>query len=136
MGERNIVFASAKRKTAVAAVTVREGKGRIKINNVPLGLWQPELAKWKIMEPLLLAGEDISQKVDIDAKVKGGGFMSQAEAVQTAISRALYEWTKNEDLKRRFIEYNRHMLVGDPRQKEPKKFGGRGARARFQKSKR
>ncbi len=134
------VFASAKRKTARASVTIKKGKGKVKINNIPLEIFQPEIAKWKIMEPLLLAGEEITKNIDIKAKAKGGGYMGQAEAVQVAISRALLKWIKDEKtretLKNKFLEYDRFMLVEDARLKESKKFGGRGARARFQKSKR
>ncbi|MHA1594642.1 MAG: 30S ribosomal protein S9 [Candidatus Baldrarchaeia archaeon] len=129
-----MILSSGKRKTAIARAVIREGKGRVRINNIPVEIYQPELARWKIMEPLLLAGEEIVSKVDIDVKVEGGGFMGQAEAARIAIARGLVEWMKSEELKRKFLEYDRTMLVGDPRRTEPKKFGGRSARARFQKS--
>jgi len=132
--KKNIILSSGKRKTAIARAVIREGKGRVRINNIPVEIYQPELARWKIMEPLLLAGEEIVSKVDIDVKVEGGGFMGQAEAARIAIARGLVEWMKSEELKRKFLEYDRTMLVGDPRRTEPKKFGGRSARARFQKS--
>lgn len=60
--------------------------------------------------------------------------MGQAEASRTAIANALLKWTKSSRLRGVFIEYDRTMIVGDPRRKEPKKFGGPGARARSQKS--
>jgi len=129
-----ILLTSGKRKTAIARAVIREGKGRIRINKIPIEIYQPELARWKIMEPLLLAGDDIISKIDIDVKVEGGGYMGQAEAARIAIARALVEWTEDPALKKKFIEYDRSMLVGDPRRTEPKKFGGRSARARRQKS--
>lgn len=129
-----ILLTSGKRKTAIARAVIREGKGRIRINKIPIEIYQPELARLKIMEPLLLAGNDILDKVDIDVKVEGGGYMGQAEAARIAIARALVEWTDDPALKKRLIEYDRSMLVGDPRRTEPKKFGGRSARARRQKS--
>ena len=86
------------------------------------------------MEPLTLAGEDLLKDVDIEVKVSGGGFMGQAEAARTAIARALVKWYKDARLQRIFTEFDRTLLTGDPRRKEPKKFGGPGARARFQKS--
>ncbi|MEX2703487.1 MAG: 30S ribosomal protein S9 [Candidatus Baldrarchaeia archaeon] len=129
-----ILLTSGKRKTAIARAVIREGKGRIRINKIPVEIYQPELARWKIMEPLLLAGDDVVSKIDIDVKVEGGGYMGQAEAARIAIARALVEWTEDPTLKKKLIEYDRSMLVGDPRRTEPKKFGGRSARARRQKS--
>ncbi|MCX8191613.1 MAG: 30S ribosomal protein S9, partial [Nitrososphaerales archaeon] len=104
-----------------------------RINSVPVELITPEIARERIMTPLGLAG-DLRDKVDIDVKVKGGGFMGQAEAAAIAISRALVGWFKDEDLKRRILEFDKHLLTGDPRQTEPKKFGGPGPRRRRQKS--
>ena len=128
-----ITLTSGKRKTAIARAVIRPGKGRIRINKVPLEIWEPKLARDKIMEPLMLAG-DAWKEVDIDVKVQGGGFMGQAEAARMAIARGLLKWTKSSHLKTLFITYDRTMLAGDPRRKEMKKFGGPGARARDQKS--
>ena len=131
---RKLVHMSARRKTSVARVTVREGKGRIRVNNKPLELLEPALARNKIEEPLLLAGEDVRKRFDIHVDVNGGGFMSQAEAARMAIAKALISWTRSKNLRNAFIAYDRSILAGDPRQKEPKKFGGPGARRRRQKS--
>jgi len=128
-----IILTSGKRKTAIARATIRPGKGRIRINKIPLEIWEPKIARDKIMEPLMLAG-DAWKQVDIDVKVQGGGFMGQAEAVRMAIARGLLKWTKSGHLRTLFITYDRTMLAGDPRKKEMKKFGGPGARARKQKS--
>lgn len=129
-----VILVSARRKTAIARAIVREGKGRIRINGVPLEIYQPELARWKMLEPLLLAGNEVTSKVDIDVNVRGGGIMGQASAVRTAIARALVEWTQSQELKELFLKYDRHLLVEDPRQAEPKKPRGRSARAKRQKS--
>lgn len=129
-----VVLSSGKRKTAIARATIHEGKGKIRINKKPLEIYTPEFARLVIMEPLLLAGEKITNKIDINIKVHGGGFMGQSEAVRIAISRGLYKWTNSEKLRKKFIEYDRTMLSGDSRRTEPKKFGGRSARARNQKS--
>jgi len=125
---------SGKRKTAIARATIKPGVGRVRINNVPVEIWEPEAARGKILEPLYVAGEDVWKKVDIKVKVEGGGFMGQAEAARMAITRALLKWTKSTHLKTLFSNYDRTMIAGDPREKEPKKFGGPGARARDQKS--
>lgn len=130
---KKVVHTSGKRKTAIARGTVREGKGRVRINKCPVELYHPELARMKISEPLLLAG-DIASEVDIDVKVKGGGVMGQAEAARMVIAKGLVQWTNDMDLKEKLVQYDRTMLVGDPRRSEPKKYGGRGARARRQKS--
>ncbi len=132
--KRRIILTSGKRKTAIARAVIRPGKGRIRINGVPLEIWMPESARWKMMEPLLLVGKEVWGQLDIDVTVKGGGFMGQAEAARIAIARGLYLWTGDETIREKFIEYDRTMLAGDPRRKEPKKYGGRGARARFQTS--
>jgi len=86
------------------------------------------------MEPFLQLDEKIWKQLDIDIKVSGGGFMGQAEAVRTSIARALIQWTKSKHVKTVLTEYDRTMIAGDPRRKEPKKFGGPSARARDQKS--
>jgi small subunit ribosomal protein S9 len=128
-----VVLASARRKTARARAIVKEGRGRVFINGVPLEVLEPELVRLKIMEPILLAGKLASQ-VDIYVETSGGGIMGQASAARTAIARALVEWTGNEELRKLFLEYDRHLLVEDPRQAEPKKPRGRSARAKRQKS--
>jgi len=128
-----IILTSGKRKTAIARATIKPGRGRIRINKIPLEIWEPKMARDKIMEPLMLAG-DAWKQVDIDVKVQGGGFMGQAEAVRMAIARGLLKWTKSSHLRTLFLTYDRTMLAGDPRKKEMKKFGGPGARARDQKS--
>jgi len=131
---KKIIVVSGKRKTAVARATIRSGRGRIRINNVPLEIYEPRIARLKIMEPLLQVDEDILKQIDINTRVSGGGFMGQAEATRMAIARGILRWTKSKHLQSRFTKYDRTMLAGDPRQKEPKKFGGPGARARRQKS--
>ncbi len=128
-----IVLTSGKRKTAIARATVRGGKGRIRINKIPVEITQPEMARMMIMEPLIMA-KDLANKVDIDVVVSGGGVMAQAEAARTAIARGLVEWIGDEELKRVYLDYDRSLLVNDTRHKEPKKQGGRGARKRRQTS--
>ncbi|RLF24204.1 MAG: 30S ribosomal protein S9 [Thermoprotei archaeon] len=129
-----IVIAVGKRKTAIARAVIRPGKGRVRINNIPLEIYQPEMARWKILEPLLLAGDEVRNQVDIDVNVKGGGWMGQATAARMAIARGLVEWTQSPELKKIFLEYDRSMLAGDPRRTEPKKPRGHSARAKRQKS--
>lgn len=124
---------TGKRKSAVARATVKEGSGNVYINNRALEVYEPELARLKISEPLRLA-EDVAEEVDIEVNVSGGGFMGQADASRTAIAKGLVEWSEKEDLYEKFKEYDRTLLKGDMRRKESKKPGGRGARKKRQKS--
>ncbi|MCS7114334.1 MAG: 30S ribosomal protein S9 [Nitrososphaerota archaeon] len=134
MPAKKVLVVSGKRKTAIARAILKPGIGRIRINMKPLEIYEPEVAREKIMEPLIQAGDDVWKQLDIDIKVSGGGYMGQAEAARIAIANGLLKWTKNPKLRKVFIDYDRTMVAGDPRRKEPKKFGGPGARARDQKS--
>jgi len=130
-----VVQASGKRKSAIArAVLKHPAKGNIKINNVPLQIYEPEIARAKIMEPLLQAGPEAWNQMDMEIRTSGGGYMGQAEAARMAVANALLKWTKSSHLKTVFTEYDRTMIAGDSRRKETKKFGGPGARAKEQKS--
>ena len=131
---KKVLVLSGKRKTAIARATVRLGKGKIRINNVPLEIFEPKLARDKILEPLFLVDEKVWGQVNINVKVAGGGFMGQAEAARMAIAKGLLKWTKSTRLHTTIRDYDRTMIAGDPRRSEPKKFGGPGARARDQKS--
>lgn len=123
-----------KRKSAIARVTLRQGTGIVKINNILLNNFQPQLSRLKLMEPLILAG-DIAEKVDINVKVKGGGIISQSEASRLGIAKALVDYTKNEKLKEEFLNYDRNLVVADVRRKETHKPNRHGkARAKVQKS--
>jgi len=134
MPSKKVLVVSGKRKTAVARAIVRPGVGRVRINMVPVEIFEPEIAREKIMEPLLQAGEDVWKQMDMDVKTSGGGYMGQAEAARMAVANALLKWTKSSHLRTVFTEYDRTMIAGDSRRKEPKKFGGSGARAKEQKS--
>ncbi|MFP3908841.1 MAG: 30S ribosomal protein S9 [Archaeoglobaceae archaeon] len=128
-----VLVTSGKRKTAIARATIKPGKGRIRVNKTPLELMQPEMVRTFISEPLSIAKE-LSEKVDISVNSNGGGFMGQAEATRTAIARALYGWSNDEELRKAFIDYDRTLLVNDVRRKESKKQGGKGARKKKQTS--
>jgi len=128
------VCASGKRKRAIARATVRLGKGVVRINSRLLDLYEPEIAKLRLQEPLLLAGQKAAD-VDIDVNVIGGGWSAQTEAARLAIARALVAYTGSKELKELFQEYDRHLLVADTRFKEPRKFGTHSkARQKRQKS--
>ena len=130
-----------KKKTATAVAYVKKGKGLIKLNGSPITLVQPEVLRFKVYEPLLIVGLDKFAHLDIRVRVTGGGHVSQLYAIRQAIAKGLIayyqkfvdEQSKNE-LKRALVAYDRTLLIADSRRSEPKKFGGPGARARYQKS--
>ncbi len=128
-----VVVSSGKRKSAVARASVRKGKGVVRINGVPVEIFEPHLARVMIMEPLTLAGER-SGKVDIEVNVMGGGVMGQANASRTAIAKGLVQFLEDDELHTMYTKYDRSLLVSDPRRKLPKNPQGRGARKKHQKS--
>lgn len=125
---------SGKRKRAIARAMIKSGSGIIKINNLLLDFYEPELYRLKLREPLIIAG-DVAGRVDIRVRVSGGGMSSQADASRLAIAKALSEYSKNNKLREQFLEYDRNLLVADVRRKEPAKPNRHGqARAKRQKS--
>jgi len=112
----------------------------IRINGSPINLVQPEILRFKIYEPVLVAGEDSFASIDVRVRVKGGGHTSQIYAIRQAISKAVVAYYAKYvdafsaiELKKKLVAYDRTLLIADPRRMEPKKFGGAGARARRQK---
>lgn len=135
---KETIQATGKRKSAIARATIREGSGRVHINDRALDVFEPELARLKIKEPLRLVEEnygDINlEDIDIKVNVSGGGYMGQADASRTAIAKGLVEWGGDEDLYKVFKDYDETLVKSDTRRKESKKPGGRGARRKRQKS--
>jgi len=128
-----VVLAVGRRKASLARATVKDGKGRVFVNRRALEIHQPELARLKILEPLALVPE-LARRVDINVDVSGGGFMGQAEAARTAIARGLIEWSGDAKVRELFKQHDWTLIKSDARFKETKKPGGRGARAKVQKS--
>ncbi|KAL7285377.1 hypothetical protein ACG7TL_000472 [Trametes sanguinea] len=130
-----------KKKTATAVAHAKEGRGLIHINGSPISLLKPEILRFKVYEPVLVAGEDAFSAIDIRLRVKGGGHTSQVYAIRQAIAKAVvayyakyFDAASALELKKKLVAYDRTLLIADPRRAEPKKFGGHGARARRQKS--
>jgi len=130
-----IVHTVGKRKTAIARATAKEGKGRIRINNKPIEIIEPKYINAKLMEPIILAGDAI-ENIDINVVVKGGGIAGQMDAARTAIGKAIVEFTGSMEIKDRYLEYDRTILVSDARRTEPHKpsKSTKGPRAKRQKS--
>ncbi|KAF8377569.1 hypothetical protein HHK36_030951 [Tetracentron sinense] len=130
-----------RKKTAVAVTYCKRGRGLIKINGCPIELVEPEILRYKAYEPILLLGRQRFAGVDMRIRVRGGGHTSQIYAIRQSIAKALVAYYQKyvdeqskKEIKDILVRYDRTLLVADPRRCEPKKFGGRGARARFQKS--
>jgi small subunit ribosomal protein S9 len=129
----NVIIASGKRKQAIARAILRPGKGNLKINSTPISEYKPEMFQLRMQEPIIIAG-DIAQKVDIQVNIRGGGQSGQAEAARLAIARALVKHSKSEDLKKAYLDYDRHLVVADVRRNEPHKPNKSAPRAKRQKS--
>jgi len=118
-----------KRRLAIARAVIKEGTGKIFINSRPLDLWGTDVLRLWIKEHLILAG-DLAKTVDIHVNVRSGGIVGQAEAARQAIAKALVRYSKDKKLKQKFLEYDRNLLVYDPRRNEPHHASGKGASKR------
>ncbi|MCC5994203.1 MAG: 30S ribosomal protein S9 [Candidatus Aenigmarchaeota archaeon] len=118
-----------KRRLAIARAVIKEGTGKVFINSRPLDLWGTPVLRLWVKEPLILAG-DLAKVVDIHVNVRSGGIVGQAEAVRQAIAKALVKYSKDKKLKQKFLEYDRNLLVYDPRRNEPHHASGKGASKR------
>ena len=124
-------YGTGRRKTATARVFLRPGTGDITVNGRSLDNFFPnEALKMVIKQPLALT--ETTEKFQISVTVKGGGSTGQAGAIRHGISRALEEY--NGELREKLKSAG--FLTRDPRKKERKKYGQKGARARYQFSKR
>jgi len=125
----------------VAVASVRAGKGVLRVNGSPIELLEPASLRVKVLEPILLLGLKKFQNLDIRIRVRGGGYVSQIYAIRQALSKGVVAYyqkyvneTEKREIKELLLQYDRSLLVADPRRCEPKKYGGPGARARYQKS--
>ena len=130
------VFVTGKRKRAIARAYFEPGKGMIKVNSIPIDLVMPDMFRLKMMEPLMVIGNEW-KRFDGKITVRGGGPAGQADAVRQAISRALSELLGPETRKA-FLSYDRNLIVYDPRRTEPHKppRSSQGPRRYKQRSKR
>ncbi|VVB71088.1 30S ribosomal protein S9 [uncultured archaeon] len=120
-----------KRKESIARCTVVKGTGKVFINGIYLNDIDNPLYQEIVQEPFVFCKDTTH---DFRVNVFGGGTMSQAQAVRTAIARSLSQSAGNDEVRKQMMELDRSLLVEDSRRVEPKKFKGPGARARFTKS--
>lgn len=132
--DKNIIT-TGKRKTSIARVTAKPGTGMVRVNSKSIDVYEPEVARVRIKEPIILAS-DVAQKMNISVNVFGGGYLSQADAARVAIAKAIVEFSKSKDLRKKFLDYDRNILVSDTRRTEPQKPYRSSARSKRQKSKR
>ena len=131
MDKENIYYATGKRKSAIARTWLKPGNGEIKVNNRPLDdYFKVDSAKMLLSQPLVLT--NTADSFDIKVHVIGGGIKGQAGAIRHGITKALI--LSNPDLRTQLKKAG--FVKRDPRVKERKKYGQRGARARYQFSKR
>merc|ERR1712154_491656 len=117
-----------KKKTATAVASCKAGRGLVKVNGVPLDLLRPEVLRTKVMEPFYILGENVFNQVDIRIRVKGGGSTSQVYAIRQAIAKAIVAYYQKfvdeaakKEIKEKLVQFDRTLLVADPRRAEPKK---------------
>lgn len=132
-----VVNTVGKRKTAIARATLTDGKGKVTINGAPLKFYAPEIARLKIEEAIILS-EPLAQKIDIAVEVVGGGVFGQADAARQAIARGLVQFSESNELKQKYLAYDRNLLIYDSRRTEVRKpsRSSQGARRTRQLSKR
>ncbi len=131
MEQENTYYATGRRKTAIARTWIKPGNGEIVINNRPVEEYFPiEIIRAGMIQPFKITNTFGSY--DVRATVVGGGIAGQAHAVRHGITRALV--SANPDF--RLTLKRAGFIKRDPRVKERKKYGQKGARARFQFSKR
>jgi len=134
MKDQNKLTISGKRKTAIAKATISDGNGEVLINKIPYENFD-FFRKLVISEPIEITKKTLGNfKFDISVNVKGGGKESQIAASRLAIARALVEFTKSNELKKAFSDYDKNLLIADTRRKEPYKPGDSKARKKRQKS--
>ena len=131
------VHVAGKRKTSIARATIKKGKGSIRINSIPLEIYEPEISRLRIQESLILASDVVDlEKIDIFVNVRGGGISGQSDAIKSAIARGLVEFTGSDELLGIYQKYDRTMIAGDHRQTETHKpsQSRKGPRHKRQKS--
>jgi small subunit ribosomal protein S9 len=124
---------SANIKTSIARAVLKPGSGSIRINSVSIDNWGYPPYRDIAFTPVKLIGDRFNE-VNVIVNVKGGGVCSQSRAIAVALSKGIFKWTRSKAIRTILIDYDPHILSGDPRRTEPKKFGGPSSRRRFQKS--
>lgn len=135
--KKKLVNVAGKRKKAIARATLKEGTGEIKINNIPLELYEPRYGRMKIKNSLGVAREHVDlDKIKITITTTGGGVLGQSDAIACSIARGLCKYSGSEELLQAYHAFDRTLIAGDHRLTEPHKPGqsSQGPRHKRQKS--
>ncbi|MCM8786146.1 MAG: 30S ribosomal protein S9 [Candidatus Omnitrophica bacterium] len=131
MGNNQLIIGVGRRKKSVAIVKMKEGEGKILVNKKTLEQYFPLFYQQEnAIKPLIVT--DLKGKFDFEIKTQGGGITGQVDAIKLGIARALVKYDPS--LTPKLKEYG--LLTRDPRMKERKKYGQKGARKKFQWTKR
>ena len=130
---KKAIVARGKRKESIARATITPGKGVVRLNSLNISSINNHYIREIIAEPLRYIGPE-ANNVDISVNVHGGGVMGQAQAARTAIANGLSQYFEGMNLREKFVDIDRSLVIEDTRRVETKKFRGPKARARFQKS--
>ena len=128
---KNNAMIVAKRKTAVANAVIKDGSGNVYINGKSLHSFNDRLFRMIASEPIQLS-DNLYKKYDITITIKGGGQIARAQTIRSAIAKSLVK--KEKALRKKFLEYDRTLLVDDKRQTEAQKPYRSAARALKQTS--
>jgi len=133
--KKETFHAVGKRKKSIARAHAKRGNGKVFVNNKLLDFYEPEMIRLFVKEPLILAGK-VAKDLDIRVNVRGGGIFGQASAARESIAKVLVDYDKN--LKEKFLNYDRTLLIADARRTEPHKpsRSKAGSRRHKQRSKR
>jgi len=129
--QNSLFLGVGRRKTAVAVVKIKPGSGKISVNRNNINRLYPlKYQQQAILQPLEVT--DLTKKFDVEIKTEGGGISGQIGAIRLGLARALVKYDSN--LTSRLREFG--LLTRDSRMKERKKYGQKGARKKFQWTKR
>lgn len=136
-------MARGTKKSSVATCACKNtGKFEIRVNNVPINIHTDSIMVGKLEEIYRLLGEETFEGLDFDIKcLRPSSHIGNVYAARQALCKALLAYYslfsdeyKKQEIKKAVMEFDRSAIVADSRKKEPKKYGGPGARARYQKS--
>merc|ERR1712222_119145 len=116
-----------RKKNAVAVAQMRVGGGRVKVNGVPIDLLEPAILRTKVLEPILLLGQERFAKYDVKIKVRGGGYTAQIYAIRLALAKSIVAFDQKHvdecskrEVKEILMEYDRNLLCATPEDASPR----------------
>ncbi len=134
--DEKVVFKKSKRKNCIARGSGKPGSGIIRVNGELIEIIEPRELREEMLKPVHISDitRSVTNGIDIDINVHGGGVSSRAQAVAGVIARIISDFAESDTVRKEIIRYDRTLLIDDPRRVESKKFLGTKARARFQTS--